>query len=294
MADVALESRTRETEPILDAPASEVMFRFLGTGVRVVSENVGLLRHWAAVYGAFRISPGPAAVTVHVHDRGDGPPVPGRVTIEAEGVRRIWWGNGEVLPPLTIPPLDRWVYLRAAAVCRAGRAVVIVAGPRAGKTVLALSTVARGASLQADELLPLDPSDLLLTPFPKAVRLRQEALSLLSIEPAHPALTPFRTLSGALEWRADPHALLGSRIGRAAAEIGGIVLLGPARAAEPRLEEVRPDQALPRLLKGVYQPLSDAAGTERALRRLCRQVPAYALTAGPPPATARLLDELLA
>ena len=296
MTNVAhLEARRQGAELVSDTPASEAMFRFLGTGVRVVSANVGLLRHWAAMYGAFRVPPGPAAVTVYVHDQSDGPPVPGRVTIEAGGVRQIWSGDGEVFPPLGVSPLDRWIYLRGAAVGRAGQAVLLLAGPQTGKTVLALSVVARGAMLLADELLPLDPFDLLLAPFPKALRFRREALSLLSINLADPALTPYRTRSGAVEWRADPHALLGSRTGRAAAEVGAIVLLdGIAQTAEPRLDQVRPDQALPGLLGHLHQPPGSPDDAERALRRLCRQVPAYRLTAGPPPATARLLDQLLA
>jgi hypothetical protein len=289
-----LEARRHQAEPLSDAGVSEAMFRFLGTGVRVVSANVGLLRHWAAMYGAFRVPPGPATVTVYVHDQSDGPPVPGRVTIETGGVRQIWSGEGPVFPQLATAPLDRWVYLRGAAVGRAGQAVLVLAGPETGKTVLALSVVARGAMLLADDLLPLDPFDLLLAPFPKALRFRRDALSLLSIDLADPALTPFRTRSGALEWRADPHALLGSRTGRAAAEVGAIVLLdGVAQTAEPRLDHVRPDQALLGLFGHLFQAPSRPGDTEQALRRLCRQVPTYRLTAGPPAATARLVDELL-
>jgi hypothetical protein len=295
VTNLALASdRFQATRPSPDATAFEVMFRFLETDVRVVSANVGLLQHWAAVYGAFRAPPGPAAITLRVHGV-DGAPTPGHVTIQSEQGLWRWQGRGEVLPPLATPPLDRWVPLQGTAVSRAGQAVLLVGGPRTGKTVLAMSMVARGASLLADGLLPLDPGDLLVAPFPKAVRLRREALSLLSIEPAHQALTPFRTWAGAVEWRADPRALLGPRAGRAAAEVAGIVFLQTAaRAEEPRLVPVRPDQALLRLGRHLSQPPADPDATRHALAKLCRQVPAYTLVAGPPARGAELVGQLLA
>jgi hypothetical protein len=272
----------------------ETMFRFLGVDVRVLSANVGLVQHWAAVYGAFRAPPGPARITVRVHGPAEGPPVPGQVTIESDGKLRTWRGNEAILPPLATPPLDRWVYLHGAVVGRAGQAVLVVGGPGAGLTLLAMSVVAQGAWLLADGIVPLDPADLLLAPFPKAIRLRREALTLLAIDQAHPALTPFRTQKGAVEWRSDPRALLGSRAARVPAGAGAIVFLNPAvRAGDPHLEPVRPEQALLRLLQQLHQPPVDTRAAEMALAKLGRQVPAYTLKAGQPGATARLIHEVL-
>jgi hypothetical protein len=272
----------------------ETMFRFLGADVRVLSANVGLVQHWAAVYGAFRAPPGPARITVRVHGPAEGPPVPGQVTIESDGNLRTWRGNEAIFPPLATPPLDRWVYLHGAAVGRAGQAVLVVGGPGAGLTLLAMSVVTQGAWLLADGIVPLDPADLLLAPFPKAIRLRREALTLLAIDQAHPALTPFRTQKGAVEWRSDPRALLGSRAARVAAGAGAIVFLNSAvRAGDPHLEPVRPEQALLRLLQHLHQPPADTGAAETALAKLCRQVPAYTLKAGQPGATARLIHDVL-
>lgn len=279
----------------VEAYAVEAMFRFLGVGVRVLSTNVGLVQHWAAVYGPFRAPPGPAAVTVRVHGPVEGPPVPGLVTIESGGLRSTWRGTEAILPPLAVPPFDRWLYLQGVAVGRAGQALLVVAGPGAGLTLLAMSVVARGAWLLADGTVPLDPADLLIAPYPKAIRLRREAMRLLAIDQAHPALTPFRTQAGTVEWRADPRALLGSRSARVPAGIGAIVFLDPSsRTSEPHLKAFHPEQALPRLLAHLHQPPADPEPVEKALSRLCRQVPAYTLRVGPPAATARLLhDQLL-
>jgi hypothetical protein len=273
----------------------ETMFRFLGVDVRVRSANVGLVQHWSAVYAPFRAPPGPAAITVEVHATAEGPPVPGQVTIESGGIRRTWYGKEAVLPPLTTPPLDRWLYLHGTAVGRAGQAVLILGRAGTGLTLLALSVVARGAWLLADEIVPLDCGDLLIAPFPKAIRLHREILSLLAINQAHPALTPFRTRAGTVEWRAEPRAFLGSRSARVPAGIGAIVFLdAAARAGEPHLRPLGPEDALVRFLHHyLYQPPADPQATEKALTKLCRQAPAHVLTPGPPAATAQLIDDAL-
>jgi hypothetical protein len=295
VSNATISPRQAKADAFGTAFAVETMFRFLGVNVRVRSTNVGLVQHWAAVYGPFRAPSGPADITVEVHGPAEGPPAPGLVTIETGGLRRIWKGSESVLPPLSTPPLDRWVYLHGMAVGRAGQAVLVVGRAGAGLTLFAMSAVAQGAFLLADEIVPLDPGDLLIAPFPKAIRLRRELLSLLAIDQAHPALTPFRTRAGTVEWRADPRALLGSRSGRVPAEPGAIVFLdSTVQAGEPHLRPLGPEDALVRLLAHLYQPPTDPEGTDRALAKLCRQAPTYVLTAGPPAATARLiLQELL-
>ena len=294
MTHTAVSTRQSEAQLASDSFPVETMFRFLGVDLRVLSANVGLVQHWAAMYGAFRAPPAAAGITVRVHGPAAGAPVPGQVTIESDGMLRTWYGDEALLPPLATPPLDHWVYLHGAVVGRAGQAVLVVGGPGAGLTLLAMSVVAQGAWLLADGIVPLDPVDLLLAPFPKAIRLRREALSLLAIDQAHPALTPFRTQEGAVEWRADPRALLGSRAARVPAGAGAVVFLNPTtRTGEPHLEPVHPEQAFLRLLGHLHQPPADPGATERALTKLCGQAPAYTLRAGPPTATARLVHELL-
>ena len=274
----------------------EAMFRFLGTDVRVVSSSVGLLQRWSDRYGAFRVQPGPADITVLVHGSEDAAPSPGQVTIESGGRRRPWLGTGSVLPPLATPPLDRWTYLHGAAAGRAGHAVLLLGRAGAGKTPLALSLVARGARLLGDGLLPLDPGDLLLAPFPEALRLRRQELAALGTDPAHPALVPFRTATGSVEWRGDPVGLLGPRAaGTAAGAVTAVVLLqGPGWGGQgPRLDPLPPVEALQWVRRHLYRPAPDPERAGRVLARLCQAVPAFTLTTGPPEPTARLCDEAL-
>jgi hypothetical protein len=284
--------------PGIDPDDSEVpveaMFQFLGAGVRVISASVEVLRRWTARYGAFRVPPVPADITVQVHVATD-TLVPGQVTIERDGLREVWRGMGPVLPPLATPPLDRWTWLHGAAVTRSGHAVVLLGGRQSGTTLLALSAVALGAKLLGDGALPLDPTELLVAPFPEALRLRREDLAQLAIDPAHPALVPSRTPARAVEWEADPAGLLGQRVGRVAAEATTVVVLQPTSwMGEPRLEPLSPGPALRLAQRHLYQPGPDPGRARPTLSRLCHQTPVFALTPGRPDRTARLLDTLLA
>jgi hypothetical protein len=302
-------ARLGEEGPLAgDEPSVQAMFEFLGAKVHVVSASVGLLRRWATLYEAFRTRPGLADVTVVVGCSSDtDEPRPGEAVVIVGDVVKPWNGTESLFPPLWVPPLDRWLHLRGTAVGRAGQAVLLLSRPNAGKTLLAVALVARGAWLLADELVPLDPADLLVAPFPKSLRLRREALGLLGIELAHPALLPFRAEDGGLEWRAEPGGLFGARSSRVAADVGALVFLEPRgngdgdgdgdgaedATAIARLERLRPREALPRLAAQLHRPPKDFQAGMEAMVRLCDRAPAYTLVPAHPAATARLLDEAL-
>jgi hypothetical protein len=177
---------------------------------------------------------------------------------------------------------------------RAGQAVLVLSEPSAGKTLLSVSMLARGAWLLADEIVPLDPEDLLVAPFPKALLLDREALGLLGIDLAHPALVPFRAATGEVEWRAEPQVLLGARASRVAADAGALVFLEGAHAnGRPRLAPLTRREALERSCAQLHRvPARFQTGMD-ALVRLCARTPTYTFTPGTPESSARLLDEEL-
>ncbi|HYY82275.1 MAG TPA: hypothetical protein VFD04_24280 [Actinomycetes bacterium] len=292
-------------------PSVQAMFEILGAKIHVISASVGLLRRWVTLYEAFRTRPGVADITVAVGCHGDADePRPGEAVVIVGDAVRPWTGAEPLFPPLWVPPLDRWLHLRGTAVGRAGQAVLLLSRPNAGKTLLAVALVARGAWLLADELVPLDPADLLVAPFPKSLRLRRGALELLGIDLAHPALLPFRAADGGIEWRAEPGSLFGARSSRVAADVGALVFLehhGDAGAngadrngggasdpsAVARLDPLRPREALARLATQLHQAPKDFQVGMEALVRLCNRAPAYSLVPAHPAASARLLDEAL-
>lgn len=306
-------ARLGEEGPLAGDESVQAMFEFLGAKVHVVSASVGLLRRWATLYEAFRTRPGLAEITVVVGCNGDtDEPRPGEAVVIVGDVVKPWNGLEPLFPPLWVPPLDRWLHLRGTAVGRAGQAVLLLSRPNAGKTLLAVALVARGAWLLADELVPLDPADLLAAPFPKSLRLRREALELLGIDLAHPALLPFRAEDGGIEWRAEPGSLFGARSSRVAADVGALVFLEPRGDTgaganngddvdrdrddaedTARLEPLRPREALATLAAQLLRAPKDFQTGMEALVRLCDRAPAYRLVPAHPAASARLLDEAL-
>jgi hypothetical protein len=295
-----------------DEPSVQAMFEFLGAKIHVISASVGLLRRWATLYEAFRTRSGLADITVVVGCNSDiDEPRPGEAVVIVGDAVKPWDGAEPLFPPLWVPPLDRWLHLRGTAVGRAGQAVLLLSRPNAGKTLLAVALVARGAWLLADELVPLDPDDLLVAPFPKSLRLRREALGLLGIDLAHPALLPFRAGDGGIEWRAEPGGLFGAHSSRVAADVGALVFLEPRgdanangggnrdrdgvedAGATARLEPLRPREALTRLAAQLHRAPKDFQAGMEALVRLCDRAPAYSLVPAHPAASARLLDEAL-
>jgi hypothetical protein len=279
-----------------EEPSAHAMFGILGTRVRVISASVGLLWRWSTVYEAFRTRPGPADVTVAVGSGGDTEePRAGEAAVVVDHTVRLWTGAEELFPPLWVPPLDRWLVLRGAAVGRAGQAVLVLAEEDAGRTLLAAATVARGAWPLANGLVPVDPDDLLVAPFPEALRLGREALAQLRVDLAHPALVPVRTPAGGIEWRAQPDALLGSGWSPVAAAAAALVFLEPSGVERrPRLTALRPREALTRLTAHLHRMPADFQASMDALVRLCGRTPAYTLAPGPPGPTAAALETLLA
>lgn len=278
-----------------DTTSVQAMFEILDARVRVISASIGPLRQWSILYAGFRTRPGPADVTVVVSSPGDAEqPRPGEAAVIVGDVVRPWTGAEPLFPPLWVPPLDRWLCLRGTAVGRAGQAVLLLSDSGADRTLLAVAMVARGAWLLADELVPVDPDDLLVAPFPKSLRLDREALRLLGIDLADPALVPFRTADREIEWRAEPDALVGARSSRVAADAGAVVFLEPhARTEQPRLEPLPAREALTRLCGELHRvPTGFQTGMD-ALVRLCARTPAYSLACGSPGRSARVLDEAL-
>jgi HprK-related kinase A len=72
----------------------------------------------------------------------------------------------------------RFLLLHAASVERDGRALVLTGHSGAGKSTLAALLGDRGWRLLGDEFALLDPEDFSLHPFPRAISLKNESISL--------------------------------------------------------------------------------------------------------------------
>lgn len=267
-------------------------YRVLGTTVRVESADLEQLQYWDAVLAPMRC-PGPAEVVVRMPSEVG--PLRTPPTVISGGNEYEWSGNGPIMPPLFVPPFDRWLYLRATAVARAGQAVLLLAEPGAGLTTLGIACAARGAWLLSDGLTPLDPHEYLVSPLHKSLLIRTESLGLLGLSTDHPALRPFRTRGGELGWRANPSELLGHRASRVAADVAAVVVVYKQRRSThlPRLVPESPSDALAALIQHTAVRPDEARPAVDAYVKLVKQVPSYQLWAGSPRDTAAVVDELL-
>jgi hypothetical protein len=269
----------------------EVLFDFLGTTVRLVSANVEHLQHWCAVYSEFRVNQREAEITVRISDRAS-KMTPRGVTIETPDNVTLWDGRSPLLPPLRAPGLNRYIYLQGAATGRDGHAVLMVGGRRSGRTTLATACAARGVRLLADDLVPIDPEDLLAMPWPKALALPAPVLSELGVHPSMPGLVPFVTRGGELRWRVAPSALFGKQLTRVPTDVAAIVFLETDGDSNPGLRDVPAGEAFERLVRHLETRPENRELTADALVRLCRRVPAFALRLNNPTDDAALLDAL--
>jgi hypothetical protein len=247
----------------------QAMFEILDARIRVISSSVNLLRQWSMQYAAFRVRPAAADITVVVgSSEHSDDPQPGEGAVIVGDLVRPWTGDEPLFPPLWLPPLDGWLYLRGSAVGRAGEAVLLLSEQRPGRTLLSVAMLTRGAWLLADEIVPLDPQDLLVAPFP--------------------------TPAGEVEWRADPQLLLGAHAARVAADVGALVFLESIGTnGRPQLAPLTRREALGRLCAHLHRmPVRFQVGMD-ALVQLCRRTPTYTLAPGSPERSARLLDEEL-
>jgi hypothetical protein len=269
----------------------EVQFDFLGTAVRLLSANVGHLQHWCAVYSEFRVNHREPDVTIRVSDQAS-KVTPRGVTIETAESATLWDGRAPLMPPLRAEGLNHYIYLQAAATGRSGHAVLIVGGRRTGKTTLAAAATARGARLLADDLVPLDPTDLLALPWPKSLALPPEVLSELGVHMSTPGLVPFFTRSGELRFRVPPSALFGKQVARTPAEVAAIVFLESPDEGPAGLREIHAGEAFERLVRHLELRPEDRELTADALVRLCRRTPSYALRVSTSADDAATLDAL--
>lgn len=129
-----------------------------------------------------------------------------------------------------------WFNFHAAAVEIAGRAIVIVAPPGAGKTLLALALVARGARLYSDEFVFVRRSDrrvsgLLANPFvrePAMHALGNERLKRLCAQT--PGRLNHRGWHTWYEFSAE--AIFGRDVTATSAPLAGLIVIDPISIAD--------------------------------------------------------------
>jgi len=173
------------------------------------------------------------------------------------------------------------VWLHAAAVDHAGRALVLAAPWGRGKSALSTSLLGLGWKYLSDDIVPFDPATLAVHPFPKTLRIREHAGRALDTEDV-----------AKLAKRDVP--LRGDDIAVQPTACGGVVFPRFGWDAPNRLSPCRAPFAVLELLPGC---LSFAQHPEAALRfagMLVQAVPAFHLSFHDSRMAAKLLTERFA
>lgn len=159
----------------------------------------------------------------------------------------------------------------AAAVARAGRGLLLPAGSCAGKSTLAAGLVARGYALLSDEMGAIEISTEQLVEYPRALCLRDDVLSVLSIDrPSVPASRGDRS------HRVSIDALDGQRTPRA--PLCAIIVPRYQADAPTRLSPLRAGPAVIALMAALCSPRSvKTAALDRSIER-ARRLPVYTLS----------------
>jgi HprK-related kinase A len=168
-----------------------------------------------------------------------------------------------------------WLLLHAASVEKDGRALILTGESGAGKSTLAALLGERGWRLMGDEFALLDLESGMLLPFPRAVSLKNGAITVMEAEAEAARFGPrlVGTPKGDIRHlRPNHEAVARMREGARPA-----LILFPRFGAEPAVRAVGQAETFMRLTQAStnYVALGETGFT--ALTRLVRAVPALAI-----------------
>ena len=178
----------------------------------------------------------------------------------------------------------------AGAVARGGKALLLSARSRMGKTTLVLNLLRRGCDFLSDEVAWLDPETGMVTPFPRKINMRRAGMDLLGLEPDER-----HTLSGVgedgPEFAVDAEDIPGVRIAEPARAETLLFLKG--FADQPILERVAPANAIFEFMNSAIGPLPDPGRALFEFAPVLDRLKCYNLISGETEPTTDMVMELL-
>ncbi|CAB4323187.1 unannotated protein [freshwater metagenome] len=213
-------------------------------------------------------------ISIHIVER---PRVDGDlVSIYEQGRRRDRNIGAAQAIETTLQRINQWatasntgsIMLHAGAVEFGGSVVVVAGQSGRGKSTLTAALVQSGGGYVTDELVMIDPSDLQVRPYPKALDLGPRSLELLGL----PLDDGF-----VVDKRHVPVGELGEV--SAGGRVAALILLEPENSEEQLLGDV---DAVTELLSHVFAATHTMPDSMTALARLCRSVPVLRLPRSTP------------
>jgi hypothetical protein len=178
------------------------------------------------------------------------------------------------------------LFFHAAVLTKNNRAVVLLAHSGGGKSTTAFAALQNGFGVASDELAPIDPTTMVVWPFPRALcfKSRPSTLSIgHSLRLRRIGSRWYYPLSGGLKshQRGKPITL------------DALVMLKRNQVSDAILSEVSPGQALACAYSYCLNPMAHPNGGLIAIRALTTKVPIFVLESGSVFATLDRLEELL-
>ena len=208
--------------------------------------------------------------------------------------RRSFYGASKLFR-LSFQRNPDWHSLYGAAVCVGGKAVLLSAQSGIGKTTLALSMLARGATLYSDEFVFLRRSDLTVSGLPRALMIRERSLSMCP----DPRLREVclrskpRIPHGDRVWDTiDAGEVFGEEVFAQPAPLAAAIILERSQTESVVVERIAPALAAADFTKRFN---AEIKGFERLalVAQLFATTPCYRLIARSPDVAAQAIEKLL-
>lgn len=174
------------------------------------------------------------------------------------------------------------LFVHAAALVRGGRALLLAAESGGGKSTTTWAALHHGFALLSDELAPVDPLDLVVQPYPRAICLKADPpagypLPSGTVQAGGTRCIPVRHVSAA---GPTPLAAI------------AYVSYQPDDA-RPSLRAITPAESAARLYANSLNPLAHGGDGLDAMAALAPRVRSFVLRGGDLPATCALLAQAL-
>jgi hypothetical protein len=168
-----------ELEEIKGSTTYACCFNFLNVGLALYCDDKEPLQIFKGIYYSFITETLPEEfIDCYVLQKSKR--YPGLCLVVADKLYRLGGGGGFDWAEMMIfqrimELMENYLLLHAGVVSREGRAYIIYAPSRFGKTTLILNLVSRGYHFLSDEFCPVRMDDLTIMPFPRRVGLKQDS-----------------------------------------------------------------------------------------------------------------------
>lgn len=183
------------------------------------------------------------------------------------------------------------VRLHAAAACEGDAAVVLPAAMESGKTTLVTALVRTGLRYLTDEVVAIDPHDLRVQAYPKALSLDPGSWPLFP--DLEPVLPPEQQIFTVAQWQV-PAATIHADATASSAAIAAVVFPRYEAGATSELTRLSRADALAELAACTFELRRDHARDLEVLGRIAVSVPCYRLRSGDLHDSSRLVLDVLA